>query len=76
MNGCSFNERRDAGYANLRTKIYFDLRGEVEENSLHFGEFVEESLISEVEVELFASHILFFMVVNVTYISIYQTFLC
>lgn len=55
MNGCNFSERRDAGYANLRTKIYFDLRGEVEENSLHFGNHVEESLISDVEVELFAT---------------------
>ena len=55
MNGCNFSERRDSGYANLRTKIYFDLRGEVEENALHFGNYVEESLISDIEVELFAT---------------------
>lgn len=55
MIGCNFSSRNDAGYANLRAKIYFDLRGEIEENSLHFGNYVEESLISDVEVELFAT---------------------
>ena len=53
--GCNFSERREAGYANLRTQIYFGLRGEIEENSLHFGELVAENLISETEVELFAT---------------------
>lgn len=55
MNGCNFSERRDAGYANLRTKIYFDLREEIEENSLHFGNYVDQTLISDIEVELFAT---------------------
>ena len=55
MCGCSFSSRDHAGYANLRTKIYFDLREEVIERKLHFSSEIGKEIVEEIEVELLAT---------------------
>lgn len=55
MVGCAFSSREHEGYANLRTKIYFDLREEVIERKLHFSSEIGKELVEEVEVELLAT---------------------
>ena len=55
MCGCSFSSRDHEGYANLRTKIYFDLREEVIERKLHFSSEVGREIVEEIEVELLAT---------------------
>lgn len=55
MIGCAFSARQHEGYANLRTKIYFDLREDICERKLHFSSEVGREIVEEVEVELLAT---------------------
>lgn len=55
MVGCNFSSREHEGYANLRTKIYFDLREDICEGKLHFSSEIGKELVEEVEVELLAT---------------------